>query len=33
MLRKGAPQGKDDYQRSCDRRPQSNNQERAISDH
>jgi hypothetical protein len=33
MLRKGVPQAKDDYQRPCDGRPQSSNQERAISDH
>jgi hypothetical protein len=33
MLRKGVPQAKDDYQRPCDWRPQSSNQERAVSDH
>jgi hypothetical protein len=32
MLCNGVSQGKYDYQRSCDRRPQSSNQERAISD-
>jgi hypothetical protein len=33
MLRQGVPQAKDDYQRPCDWRPQSSNQERAVSDH